>query len=102
MILAWHRIAPEPHHHSLALTCGAPACAPWRNQGCAAGFLAEGRLVMSEQTNVEYEQLIEALESPGPLCDHPAVQALLEERSNLERSHLTRPNLTLIKGGRDA
>jgi hypothetical protein len=72
--------------------------APGPNPGCAAGFPAEGRLAMSEQTHVEYDQLIEALESPGPLCDHPAVQALLEERSESD----ARPNLTLIKGGRDA
>lgn len=41
-----------------------------------------------EQEAVLDEQLIEALESRGPLRDHPAVQALLD-----------RSSLTLVKAG---
>lgn len=41
------------------------------------------------------DDLIEALEEPGPLSEKPVVQALLAERE-------PRPTLTLIRDGRDA
>jgi hypothetical protein len=41
MIGPWHGIGPQPQHHVTAVPCGTPACAPWANQGCAAGYPAE-------------------------------------------------------------
>src|SRR4051812_48988099 len=75
MIGAWHGIGPHrpQHHQRTALTCGVPARAPWANQGCAAGFLAEGRLAMSEQT---FEERVSALEER--LVEKTAEEVLAE------------------------
>lgn len=42
MLIAWRGIRPQPQHREDRLVCGVPPCAPWPNQGCAGGFLAEG------------------------------------------------------------
>ena len=46
----------------------------------------------AETSRPTVDELLEALESSGPLRDHPAVQALFEPPI---------PQLTLIPGGRD-
>lgn len=63
MIGPWNGIRPHPQHQITALSCGARACAPWPNQGCAARFLAEEVIVA--ETTLPVEQQVRL----GVLCE---------------------------------
>jgi hypothetical protein len=63
-------------------------------------FALKGGGMAADDDYPSEEDLLEALESPGPLSDHSAVQALRAARERELRKD--RPTLTLIRGGRDA